>query len=154
MISTTAQVIGGNKLDSFLRNAGKGSIDEIQVGFFESARYSDGTPVATVALWNEFGTRNPDGSIHTPERPFFRNALRKSRRKISRLIAQEVDPKTMVVERRTAERVGALVQGEIQREIVRLRIPPNAPSTIRSKGSSNPLVNDRVMTLAVSWNVI
>ena len=157
MIHTTAKVSGGQKLDKFLRQAGKGSVKGVSVGFFDTARYPDGTPVATVAMWNEFGTRSADGSVHTPERPFFRNALQKSKRKISRLIADEVDPKKMIVSRETAERVGALVQGEIQKEIVSLRSPPNAPSTIRQKKSSNPLIGGAptsgTMRLAVTWNV-
>ena len=42
-----------------------------EVGFFESATYPDGTPVAYVAAIQEFG--NPAGN--NPSRPFFRNAI-------------------------------------------------------------------------------
>ena len=44
---------------------------KLEVGFFESATYPDGTPVAYVAAIQEFG--NPAGNI--PSRPFFRNAI-------------------------------------------------------------------------------
>ena len=44
---------------------------KIEVGFFESAKYPDGTPVAYVAAIQEFGY--PAGNI--PSRPFFRNAI-------------------------------------------------------------------------------
>ena len=44
---------------------------KIEVGFFESAIYPDGTPVAYVAAIQEFGS--PAGNI--PSRPFFRNAI-------------------------------------------------------------------------------
>lgn len=44
---------------------------KLEVGFFESAIYPDGTPVAYVAAIQEFGY--PAGNI--PSRPFFRNAI-------------------------------------------------------------------------------
>ena len=47
---------------------------KIEVGFFESAKYPDGTPVAYVAAIQEFGY--PAGNI--PSRPFFRNAISKN----------------------------------------------------------------------------
>lgn len=47
---------------------------KLEVGFFESAKYPDGTPVAYVAAIQEFG--NPAGN--NPSRPFFRNAISKN----------------------------------------------------------------------------
>lgn len=47
---------------------------KLEVGFFESAKYPDGTPVAYVAAIQEFGY--PEGNI--PSRPFFRNAISKN----------------------------------------------------------------------------
>lgn len=44
---------------------------KLEVGFFETAKYPDGTPVAYVAAIQEFGY--PEGNI--PSRPFFRNAI-------------------------------------------------------------------------------
>ena len=44
---------------------------KLEVGFFESAIYPDGTPVAYVAATHEFG--NP--AEYIPSRPFFRNAI-------------------------------------------------------------------------------
>ena len=51
-------VRGGRRLATFLRKARAAKHVDTDVGFFDSARYSDGTPVAAVAAWNEFGTRN------------------------------------------------------------------------------------------------
>jgi HK97 gp10 family phage protein len=45
-----------------------------------------GTPVASVAFWNEFGTHNPDGSIHTPARPFFRTAISENKKKYKKIL--------------------------------------------------------------------
>ena len=43
--------------------------EKLEIGFFETARYPNGTFVAQVAYFNEFGTLN------IPMRPFFRNAI-------------------------------------------------------------------------------
>ena len=42
---------------------------EVAVGFMAGATYPDGTPVAAVAFWNEFGASD------TPARPFFRQMI-------------------------------------------------------------------------------
>ena len=65
-------VTGGRKLAAFLRQAKAAqasSVKGIDVGFFSTAKYPDGTPVAAVAAWNEFGTER-NGQQHVPERPF------------------------------------------------------------------------------------
>lgn len=46
----------------------------VQIGFLEGATYPDGTPVAAVAAWNEFGH---EGNFPAPPRPFFRNMIAK-----------------------------------------------------------------------------
>ena len=50
-------------LEEIARKMGGG---EVAVGFMEGATYPDGTPVAAVAFWNEYG-----GPGRQP-RPFFR----------------------------------------------------------------------------------
>ena len=47
---------GGKKLDAFLRKAktAKG-VNAVEIGFYSTAKYADGTAVTNVALWNEFG---------------------------------------------------------------------------------------------------
>lgn len=47
---------------------------KVQVGFLEGATYPDGTPVAAVAYWNEFGH---GGNFPSPPRPFFRAMIAK-----------------------------------------------------------------------------
>ena len=46
----------------------------LRVGFLENAIYADGTPVAAVAFWNEFGH---EGRFPSPPRPFFRTMVAK-----------------------------------------------------------------------------
>lgn len=45
---------------------------KVQIGFLEGATYPDGTPVAAVAAWNEFGH---EGNFPAPPRPFFRTMI-------------------------------------------------------------------------------
>ena len=117
---------GGRNLDRLLRTAMKGGVKNVSAGFFSSARYDDKkkTPVAAVAAWNEFGTKK------IPERPFFRTALEEAKPKVVALLKDEIDPRRMTVGPLLADKIGALVQGEIQESITRLRQPPNAPATI------------------------
>lgn len=52
----------------------------VDVGFFSKDQYPDGTPVATVAYWNEKGTKS------TPARPFMRNAITQFSRSWARVL--------------------------------------------------------------------
>lgn len=141
---------GGKKLESTIRQARAGAgVKEIEVGFYTTARYSDGTRVTNVAASNEFG--DPDNNI--PERPFMRRANDKAADVLSPIIRREIDPQKMTVERQLAERLGLAMQGIIQQEIVDLRHPPNARQTILRKGSSNPLVDTGFMRRSVTYRV-
>ena len=137
---------GGAAAKAAIRKALSASgVTSLQVGFFKNARYPNGTPVAAVAAWNEFGT------VAIPERPFFRNALRRSLDPVRELVAERVDPRKMEVDPLLADEVGAYVAGQVQSEIVRLREPSNASSTIARKGSSNPLIDKGKMRQSVTW---
>lgn len=46
----------------------------VRVGFLEDKKYPDGTPVAQVAFWDEFGHGGP---FLAPPRPFFRTMVTK-----------------------------------------------------------------------------
>ena len=146
-VSVKVQRRGGKKLQRLLREAGKGGVSGVKVGFFSTARYQDGTPVAAVAAWNEFGTKT------IPERPFFRRALAEAERGVSNILAKGIETKKMVVGEQLAGRVGAHVQGKIRDSITALKEPPNAPETVRRKGSSNPLLDTGTLRNSVDWEV-
>lgn len=67
-----------------LKNLSKslGSVDDkqMQVGWFSSANYKDGLPVAQVAFWQEYGTKT------APPRPFFRPAIEDNQNKWGALV--------------------------------------------------------------------
>lgn len=120
---------------------------QVMVGFPRGAASSF---VINKAIWNEFGTR------HIPERPFLRRAMSGNRSKYGLFLAARA--KDIVEQRDTCERVinqlGLLAVGDIQHEITALRTPPNAPATIKAKGSSNPLIDTGEMRQSVTYRVI
>ena len=95
------------------------------------------------------------GTAQIPERPFLDTALLNNQRRIARLLTDaaatvargELDAEGAL------DRVALAVVGMVQREITELRNPPNAPSTIAAKGSSNPLIDTGEMRAAVRHTV-
>ena len=146
-VTAKTTTTGGDKLRRILRDAGKGGVDKVEVGFFASARYPNGTPVAAVAVWNEFGTKT------IPERPFFRQAIAEMQDGIVNILKAGIDPKEGVVDQQLANRIGAYAQGQVQKSITKLDAPPNAPATVAAKGSSNPLIDEGTMRQSVTWKV-
>lgn len=109
------------------------------------------------AVYNEFGTR------HIPERPFLRNAMRANRTKyvdgmkseVRQIIADAIKGRTRARAIESAlNRLGIIAVGDIQDEITALSSPPNAASTIRQKGSSNPLIDTGAMRAAVTHQIV
>ena len=137
--------MGGKRLQYILRNAGKGGVKSIDVGVFDSAKYQDGTYVATSAAKNEFGSRK------IPSRPFIRNANTRLETRVPNTIRRLIDPKKMIIDRHLADTLGAMAQGEIQDEIRNLREPPNSPETIKRKGSDNPLIDTSKLRRSITW---
>ena len=138
---------GGEKLKKFIFEAKKGGIKGVDVGFFSSARYKDGTPVTNVAAWNEFGTSR------SRERPFFRQAIEKMEEPLKKYLRSELPRQKMVVTPLIATRVGEIAKNEIQKSIVGLKIPANRPYTIAKKKRSNPLIDTSFMKNSVTYKV-
>lgn len=112
----------------------------IQQGTIRKNEGVSGTSdMVIVAAVQEFGA--PKKNI--PVRPFMRNAFDKNRevlyrskeRAFSSVVVNNMDAK------RALEIIGEAHKGQIQQEIVDLKFPPNAPSTIKRKKSSNPLID-------------
>ena len=51
------------------------------------------------------------------------------------------------------DRVGIIATGKVQQYMTDLRTPPNAPSTIAKKGSSNPLIDSGMLRGSVTYSV-
>lgn len=119
---------------------------KVAVGFPQGETDGD---VIDIAVWNHFGTRT------IPERPFIENALRENEgayRVAMRAAAQAILDERYSL-RTALERLGLKAVADIRAEITALQTPPNAPSTIARKGSSNPLIDTGRMRRAVTHEV-
>lgn len=140
-----------------------GGPNQVKVGFPAGEADADNIQKA---IWNEFGTRGGasgggwGGPVH--ERPFMRNAMRNNKNSYkaamkaaaATIIEQAAQGESAADEKRKAlKKLGVLAQGDIQAEITSLRTPPNAASTIRQKGSSNPLIDSGEMRAAVTFQI-
>lgn len=108
----------------------------VQVGFLEGATYPDGTPVAAVAFWAEFGH---GGNFPAPPRPYFRTMIKKESpgwpAKMAALAkATNYDGKIVL---RT---MGEDIAGALKQSIIETNDPPLSPTTLvlRDRFWTNP----------------
>lgn len=119
----------------------------VRVGWFSQHRYSDGMPVAQVAIYNEFGTAT------SPMRPFMRPVLHTQKQTIVEnlrhhyIMALKNNENTAKV----LSLIGEDVKWRIQSQILATNTPPNAPSTIKAKGFNRPLYDTGFMLNSVSY---
>jgi hypothetical protein len=104
---------------------------EVKVGWFESAQYPDGTPVAYAAAINEYGS--PKNSI--PARPFMRPTASENETKwkeTAAKIATRILEGKMTAEQ-GAENIGAQVKGDILDKMASITAPPLSPITLGAR---------------------
>jgi hypothetical protein len=108
--------------------------------------------MATIALFNEFGTRG------IPQRSFLRGALFENKDKIAAKIAEVME---RYIARPQMDALTALSQiGKFVASLVKTRINTtshwarsNAPSTVAAKGFDRPLHNTDRLSKSISWAV-
>ena len=138
-------------LEDIARKMGGG---EVAVGFMAGATYPDGTPVAAVAFWNEFGkgVQSEEGNYFQMPRPFFRQMIAKESPawpgKMAKLAkATDYDgDKVLAI-------MGEDIKGALQQSINEFQSPPLAPSTIEAKGFAKPLIDTSHMLNSVTYEV-
>lgn len=120
-------------------------------------QYEGGINVATVALYNEFGTKS------IPARSFLRSTMFQQRNKIEKIMAraakrvlENVDtfsPNPAVIE--SLSTAGAEIVALVDTKLVRSRgwAKRNAPSTVAKKGFDYPLHDTGKLEGLVSWAV-
>lgn len=125
---------------------------ELAVGLFGEDRHAnDPFTLPEIGAVNEFGTA--DG--HTPARPFMRTAFDENVTKyntiiktlLTKVIDGELRPLQMI------DQVGILMVGDIKKKITDIRTPPNAQSTIDTKGFNNPLIRTGLMRNSVKHKI-
>lgn len=130
------------------------------VGWFKSARYEDGTPVAAVAASNEFG------GFNKPPRPFMRPTSAKESKNWGNLVGSGA--RAIIKGNATPNDVmtglGLKAEGDIRKTIATLKTPPLAQSTINARKSklangekvgnlTKPLVETALMINTLSSSV-
>ena len=121
------------------------------VGWLESAKYDDNTPVAGVAAVHEYGS--PARAI--PPRPFFRVAIEKNYDDWMQLIksgAQSILKGEMDAEQ-VMNLIGLKSSGDVKNAIVDLKTPPLKPETIRRKGQSDLLRDTGLLLATLTYEV-
>jgi hypothetical protein len=118
----------------------------------------DPLTVLDVATINEFGAQWTDkaGRVHEiPERSFIRDwfdAAEPELREKMLALMQDV-----IAGRREVDQIlqllGLYCVGQIEQRIADGVPPPNAPSTIKKKGSSKPLINSGQLRASVTFEV-
>lgn len=121
---------------------------EVQVGWQGDEAYEDGTTVSEVAAYNELGTST------IPPRPFMKQSFEKHQRELQALCD---DATNGIANGSTTEaelkKLGVGLRGLVQEEIVSGGFTPNAPSTIKKKGSAQPLIDTGFMRQSVNYVV-
>lgn len=112
--------------------------------------------VVDVAVANEFGTRSSLGNVQTPERSFIRSTFDTKESEVKNAIDE--GHSLILQGKATVDnvlgRIGLLVQSLTRTSINEITDPPNAPETIKAKGSSKPLIDTGQMRNAVNFQTV
>lgn len=125
----------------------------VEAGWFPSAVYEDGTPVAGVAAVQEFrdgGSRSFMRTTVAAKRPEWANQVGKL---ATRVTSGKLSEQGM------GDLIGAMVVGDVQRTISKITEPELAESTKaarRRRGNSSikPLLDQRIMFNTMTYNTL
>lgn len=118
-----------------------------QIGFPSGINYEDGTSVAYVAAIQEFGAP----AVGIPARPFMQPTVNEKKDTWVKTIEKSL-PKVALGKMSAfdvLDLVGIQAAADIQTKISSIYTPPNAPATIRAKGSAKPLIDTGLMLASV-----
>lgn len=146
-----ALIRGGAAVEARLARiaAAVGQSARLRVGFLAGATYPDGKPVAMIAAIHNYGA--PRAGI--PPRPFFDNMVIRRFREWAAAIAGLLKRNDYDAAR-SLDLAGAAIAGQLRQQIIETNSPPLAPSTIRRKGFSKPLIETSHMINSVDHEVV
>lgn len=115
----------------------------------DAGTYQDGTSIAMVSAWNEFGTSK------IPARPHIRGGIIQSRANIKRIKKQVIlgIHKGAFDTRRGLDIIGQAGQDAVRRRINTITSPANSEYTIKMKGSSKPLIDTGQLLGSINYEV-
>jgi len=167
-VTTTGEKF--NRIPDLVRELQYLASHQVEIGIFADASRDGAVPMLVIAAANEFGAKipkrqarfedlddeNPEKWVIIPERSYLRAWFDENvdvlQATMERLIGQVVEGK--ISGRAALETIGGYVVTHVQAYMVDLKTPPNAPSTIRRKGSSNPLIDTGQLKNSITWQVV
>lgn len=134
----TAQVTGNlAKFKQLIEQIKATSEKAVYVGFpaefNENVEGSDNFNLASLAAVLEFGNER------IPSRPFLRQTLAENQEKYTTLFVKLFESGVSIDQ--IYEQIALIAQGDVQQNIVNGKWAANAPSTIKRKKSSKPLID-------------
>lgn len=136
-------------LDRMLRQADALNGSGVKVGIQAGSGSQDGVDMVDIAIYNEFGTSR------IPARSFMGDAAEKYQQDIgttmehlARKVESGASPETAL------HTLGQWYQAQQQAHIRSGEFTPNAPSTIKKKGSSVPLIDKGRLVNSVRYEVL
>ncbi len=97
-------------------------LPHLEIGFFEDAQYPDGTYVAQVAYWDEYGTE------HSLARPFMRVTISKHQNEWSDLLASALEKSGGNLDKALGI-LGRIIADQVREQIKETNGPPNSAVT-------------------------
>lgn len=148
----TVSITGGDRIVQRIRELRDRLTKQngVLVGVPKGAgNYEDGTKMAVIAAVQEYGSA--DGRI--PERSFLRVPLSAEQRRFAATFRHSVPDVVhgRLTSKQMLDRVGNQAVGVVQDAISAGIDPPNAPSTVKRKGSSTPLIDTRALVQHITY---
>ena len=144
-VSTKLTDMGIDKvLENVIELGGK----QVKVGIQAGSGSHDGVDILDIAIYNHLGTRN------IPSRPFISDCFDKNQGQISEAKKRIV---YRVMEGMPAS-TGLAQLGQWYQDVLKGHIrnggwTPNAPATVKRKGSSRPLIDTGQLVNSVRWEI-
>ena len=98
----------------------------------------------------ELGVTGPH-VINIPARPWLVPGVRSADDQYLQIIQKGIVDNTPMEQ--ILNRLGIVAAGAVQKYMTDLKTPPNAPSTIKQKGSSNPLIDTGALRQSVTYSI-
>ncbi len=121
--------------------------EAVSVGVQGDAGEHEGTNLVDIAAWNELGT------AHIPPRPFMRATSDSQRGRFgtmsAHLVGKLIDRTATVPQ--VMGTIGQWFQEAVQARMAAGPWAPNAPSTVREKGSNRPLIDTGRLRASIRW---
>lgn len=138
-----------NRIPDLVRELQYLTTHQVHIGIFADAERNDDAPMLVIAYAHEFG-------VKVPERSYLRAGFDANadeiQAKMEYLLGLVLDGK--ITGQQALNAIGGFITTRIQAYLTDLKTPPLAESTIKRKGSSNPLIDTGQLRNSITWKVV